>query len=646
MSLAHTSNPATTRANTRSDDEVAVIGLPAVRADGPDFTDSGDADVRVATHAPDKPRGLAESLLEHRFEYDGMVTLVLHNGAFQEWDSGRYHPLPDSVLRNIVVEHAQEVLDALAAKTPPDSNLMARYAEVRAEALQARVRAADLASEVSELEAEILDVDDSTPDGKAERARLRERLVGLSAATAAAKRRAVAKRELMRSLAASCNTDSQDIGSRTVSDMIEHLGGICNKRRASRIDPELPVWLDGDVVDRPNPKMLMAFRNGLLDVQRAALEGPDAEGVLMEHTPLFHNTTCVDYAFDPAAPEPRVWLEFLNSVWPDDPGSIRTLRQWFGAALVGGLTHEKMLMITGAKRSGKGTICDTLAAVLGQENCADLSLNELDDKYALEPAVGKQVILVRENRMSGGNKRDLQLIIERLLRIASGEPVVVRRMRKDTISAVLPRHVTIVANGLPDLPDRADALLSRFLLLVTTRSFAGQEDLGLEAKLKAERASVLVWALGGLSDLLRSGRFHEPESGQAEREAYQELNNPLATFGAEMLDFGPECESGKASLYEAYNLFRLDQGIASAPTLAQFCRNLYEAFRSEGVTPHRRRDHEFGDKFIQVIRGVQVKPEVLRRIDDRRDRERSDAVGPRTYGGLTSRRALRGSLDN
>src|SRR5205823_5510189 len=47
-------------------------------------------------------------------------------------------------------------------------------------------------------------------------------------------------------------------------------------------------------------------------------------------TLAFFSPVALDYDFDLFAPEPRLWLDFLNRLWPSDAQSINTLQEWFG----------------------------------------------------------------------------------------------------------------------------------------------------------------------------------------------------------------------------------------------------------------------------------------------------------------------------
>ena len=52
--------------------------------------------------------------------------------------------------------------------------------------------------------------------------------------------------------------------------------------------------------------------------------------MLLPHTPSFFNHNALNFDYEPYAPEPRQWLDFLNQLWGDDPQAIDTLQEIFG----------------------------------------------------------------------------------------------------------------------------------------------------------------------------------------------------------------------------------------------------------------------------------------------------------------------------
>jgi putative DNA primase/helicase len=85
----------------------------------------------------------------------------------------------------------------------------------------------------------------------------------------------------------------------------------------------------------------------------------------------------VPFEYEPTAPEPVRWLQFLNQLWPDDPESINALQEFFGYVLSGRTDLHKIMLLIGPTRSGKGTIARVLAALLGKGNVAGSTLASL-----------------------------------------------------------------------------------------------------------------------------------------------------------------------------------------------------------------------------------------------------------------------------
>ena len=117
-------------------------------------------------------------------------------------------------------------------------------------------------------------------------------------------------------------------------------------------DQAAPCWLDDR--SKPDPYNLLACGNGLLQSRPRKL---------LPHTPDFFNHHALPFDFNPRAPEPVEWLNFLNSLWPKDAEAINTLQEIMGYLLTNDTRQQKIFMLVGPARSGKGTIggCGCLA---------------------------------------------------------------------------------------------------------------------------------------------------------------------------------------------------------------------------------------------------------------------------------------------
>jgi putative DNA primase/helicase len=345
---------------------------------------------------------------------------------------------------------------------------------------------------------------------------------------------------------------------RKVADIVDALKAVTHLPR----EIVAPVWLDGD---RPaEPAEVVAFTNGLLHVPTRTL---------LPHTPSFYCHHAVPFRFDPRAPDPDRWIAFLNELWPEDPEAILTLRQWFGYLLAGDTSLQKMLLLVGPRRSGKGTIARVLTALLGHHNVAGPTLASLATNFGLSPLVGKPLAIVADARITTGQS----VVTERLLSISGEDTLTVDRKYREPWTGRFPTRFVILSNELPRLADASGALASRFLTLVTTRSFLGRENPALIDELTAELPGILNWSLDGLDRLRTSSRFTEPTSSRDAVLELEDLASPIGAFVRERCTVGPSNTIACDALYTAWRAWCDNNGRDRPGTAQTFGRDLRAA---------------------------------------------------------------------
>lgn len=344
-------------------------------------------------------------------------------------------------------------------------------------------------------------------------------------------------------------------------------------------DVEPPEWL-GDATGRPDPSECIAAANGILHLPTEQL---------LEPTPMFLNRNAVAFNYDADAPEPDAWHSFLNDLWPDDKEAIETLQEIFGYLLTTDTRQEKIFLLIGPKRSGKGTIGRVLTALLGRANVCGPTLSGLSGQFGLQPLIGKQLALISDARLSG--RTDQAIIAERLLSISGEDTLSVPRKHKQDWTGQLPTRFLILTNELPRLADSSGALASRFIVLTLTRSFYGHEDHELTDRLLGELPGILNWAIAGWQRLNNRGRFVQPDSSQDAIAELEDLGSPVGTFIAErcVVDARRSVECG--DLYRNWCEWCTQQGRDHAGTAQTFARDLKAAAPSVTATNPRRTGH-------------------------------------------------------
>ncbi|MSR59248.1 MAG: hypothetical protein EXS05_16660 [Planctomycetaceae bacterium] len=243
---------------------------------------------------------------------------------------------------------------------------------------------------------------------------------------------------------------------------------------------EMPAWIGIDPQKPPKfpAAELLSMKNGLLHIPTLADGGADC---LVEKTPRFFSANSLNFDFEPNAGEPTEWIKFLNQLWPDDPQSIETLQDWIGYLLTNDTRQQKMLVIVGPKRSGKGTISRIIRALIGPENVPGPTLAGLGTNFGLWPLIGKPVAIISDARLSG--RTDSAVVTERLLSITGEDAMTIDRKCLQPVTTKLPTRIIILTNELPRFGDSSGALVGRMIVLRMTKSFYGREDQDLTDRL-------------------------------------------------------------------------------------------------------------------------------------------------------------------
>lgn len=334
-----------------------------------------------------------------------------------------------------------------------------------------------------------------------------------------------------------------------------------------------PQWTERDLLD-PDPMSLVPCANGLLNLRERAVSEP---------TPRLFSTQALGAAWEPDALCPA-WLAFLESLWGEDRDSIRALQQLFGYLVSPDTNHHKLFAIVGPKRSGKSTIGRVIKALLGDDSTVNPTLSSLERPFGLAPLVGKTVAIIGDARLGG--RADQASVVERLLSISGEDPISIDRKNRDPINVRLGTRVVLLSNELPRLYDTSGALASRFLILQTTRSFYGEEDLTLEKRLLAELPGILAWAVEGYHDLLECGRFISPKASEQAQAELEAISSPITVFLEDRCRIGTEFEVECAVLYEKWTGWCEQQG-REPGNLQCFGRDLRSVDPSISVKQHR-----------------------------------------------------------
>ena len=360
------------------------------------------------------------------------------------------------------------------------------------------------------------------------------------------------------------------------------------------VEHQAPCWLPHATHRcRPewHPHDVIAVANGLLHLPTRAL---------IPATPDFFTTNQLPYPFDPQAPPPTRFLTFLDTAWPDDRASRDVLPEIVGYLLSGDTRLQKLFLLVGPPRSGKGAIAHLLRALIGETNTCAPSLSNLSETFGLQQFIDKSLATVPDGRL--GSRANVAQLLERLLSISGGDVVSVQRKHTTDWTGVLRARVVIISNDLPRIRDVSGALTSRFVPLVFTRSFLGREDLTLKDNLLTELSAILNWGLDGRDRLVARGRFALPDASREALTQIAELSSPVAGFVQDCCEVTESATERQDATFAAWQQWCERHG-CKPRTSQSFARNLRAVV--PGLTVARPR---MGLRQVRCWQGLRLLP--------------------------------------
>lgn len=333
-----------------------------------------------------------------------------------------------------------------------------------------------------------------------------------------------------------------------------------------------PCWLppenqadEANGVELSRESDLLAYPSGTLDL---------LTGKTLASTPALFNINAIDFDYKPDAAAPERWIKFLEQLWDDDLQSVQLLQEWFGYCLVAATSLQKMLLMVGPRRSGKGTIGRVLNRVIGSVNVVGPTTSSLAGPFGLQPFIGKSLAIISDARFSGDG---VGVVVERLLCISGEDALTVDRKFMGSVTMRLPTRFMFLTNELPRMNDASGALAGRFVVLRMTRSFYGQEDTTLTNQLMNELPGILLWAIDGLKRLRQRGHFVQPSAVADAIREMEDLASPVFAFVRECCEVAPGKRAWVDDMYEAWKRWCESDGRSTITTKQVFGRDLSAA---------------------------------------------------------------------
>ncbi len=334
-----------------------------------------------------------------------------------------------------------------------------------------------------------------------------------------------------------------------VSDIVqamERLATVLNAEPNKWLQPR-PGWPDHDTVSTPS---------GLYNI---------GTGELIPHDKSFMATA--SWAVTPA-PGPMPTFDAFLASCAFAPDEILALQEQLGLLLGNDTKWQKVVLLLGLERSGKGTISWLILNIIGQALWGATSPKSLGELFGLQALADCSVAYVGDVRDWRGV--DAKAMTERILQISGEDHVQVRRMHTPGVTEKLRCRFLITTNETPRFDDPSGVIASRHLITRFRVSHLGREDYGLKDRLRQELPAIAAWALQGLHRVRLVHHFTETAASLEVKRAIREAACPMSAWVEDCLELRPELRCGRDSLYKSYCDWAQAQGHARAAARTVF----------------------------------------------------------------------------
>lgn len=318
-----------------------------------------------------------------------------------------------------------------------------------------------------------------------------------------------------------------------------------------------PFWIDS----RYTPKQSRGFiplQNGILPLS-LMISDQETNHPIIPHTPLFFSPVILPYTYDESATCPT-WDKFLQHNLAGDQQTIDFLQEWFGYNLTPDSKLQKFTVLEGEGANGKSVICSALRAVLGEQNVTAVPLESFGIRFQLTSTLGKLANIT-------GDVGELDKAAEGILKaFTSGDPMQFERKNvQSQITAEPTARLTMAMNNRPRFSDKSDGMWRRMILIPMRVQIKQHERIhGMDKPDfwhdNGELPGIFMWALRGLSSLLKRGEFIEPDISLAAKGDYRDEMNPVRVWLRETFEVSRGAVIETSRVYSCYRQWCEDNG--------------------------------------------------------------------------------------
>lgn len=342
------------------------------------------------------------------------------------------------------------------------------------------------------------------------------------------------------------------------------------------------------------------LKNGILDPVTGKLEA---------HSSEYGFAYVLPYEYDPGAACPT-FLKFLDDVTLGREELKETLLDFAAYVLIPRYDDHCFLWLPGDGRNGKSSYMEVLRALVGEENCSNILLDQFEDDFSLAQMNHKLINFSEESE----GKKIPSSAIGRLKLLSAGGVLTVSNKNEKNFNMRSTAKLVFASNQTPNLENVGQAMASRMVVVPFDLELENFRDSKAKSKVDATIDDRMRAELPGILNLVvkriaeRAGKRFKVKRNQAGKEAAAEFfrySDTIERWVFENVDLTGDLTSAPVRVEDLHRDFLDFMGFDARNSPKQgFLMRLKRKFKSKIVVSERKR---FGTERDYEIRGLKLR---------------------------------------
>ena len=307
-------------------------------------------------------------------------------------------------------------------------------------------------------------------------------------------------------------------------------------REYEHYSPVIPRMLDRN-------KSIIGCKNGILDLKDGKLYPHDKNAFITKQVPLNYN---------PEAPEPKLWLSFLNDIFGGNTELIHYIQKCVGYSLTGSTVEQCIFFLHGTGGNGKSVFLDIIRYIMG-DYATNIQPQTIMTSQRTGNAPNGDIARLKGARfVTSVEPNEGVFLDEGLVKQLTGDDMVTaRKMFGEEFEFKPEFKIWMATNHKPRIRGTDDGIWRRIHLIpFEVKIPEEKKDKNLKYKLVKEAESVFKWAVEGCL-LWRSEGLSKPKSVSDATNEYRREMDIISAFIEDCCTVGSG-QTKALDLYVAY----------------------------------------------------------------------------------------------